>query len=79
MRKWIFRFNGEASASHGDVLLAVLESHSLEIVDNSLPRLVLVRGSETEIESVRAEADSHWVITPENTSYQIPDTKRKLK
>ncbi|MEJ7646420.1 MAG: hypothetical protein WKF87_17615 [Chryseolinea sp.] len=78
VHKWIFRFNGEAIASHGQLLLSVLENHSIEIIDNSLPKLLLVSCSEKSIEDVREQIDSRWVIAAENSGYQIPDTKRKL-
>ncbi len=77
-RKWIFRFNGEASNAHGMALLSVLESYSIEILANDMPRLLLVRGSDEVIASVKGQIDSRWTIAPENSSYPTPDTKRKL-
>jgi hypothetical protein len=78
-RKWIFRFKGEPDVNGGAALLSVLESHAIEILDNNLPRLLLASGSEEAVNSAKGELDGRWIIVPENTSYSIPDTRKKLK
>ena len=78
-KKWILRFKGEAAEVNGAELLRVLESHSIKVLDNSLPKLLMVSGTGEAINSARGEIDSRWTIAPERSAYPVPDTKKKLK
>jgi hypothetical protein len=78
-KKWIFRFKGNSDVANASDLLSVLNNHSIKILDNALPKMVLVSGSEKEIESAHQEIGNNWTVARENSSYPIPDTKKKLK
>ena len=78
-RKWIFRFKGEAADNNSAALLSILETHSIEIIDNNLPGLLLARGTEDAVNSAKGKIDPRWTIAPENSAYPIPDTRKKLK
>lgn len=78
VKKWIFRFRGTFDSTQGSVLLSVLKNHSVKILDNNLPKMVLVSGSDEAIESAQKEIDSNWIVARENSSYPIPDTRKKI-
>jgi len=78
VKKWIFRFRGTSDSTQGSTLLSVLDNHSLKVLDNNLPKMVLVSGPDEAIESAKKEIDSNWIVAPENSSYPIPDTRKKI-
>jgi len=79
LRKWVFRFKGEPAGNNSAALLSVLQTHSIEILDNNLPGLLLASGSEEAVNAAKEKIDSRWIIAPENSSYPVPDTRKKLK
>lgn len=78
VKKWIFRFRGASDSMQDSKLLSALKNHSLEILDNNLPKMVLVGGPDKDVKAAQAEIDSNWIVVPENSSYPIPDTRKKL-
>jgi len=77
-KRWILRYQGDSNSSKGSTLLSVLKSRSIEILDDNLPKMVLVAGTKAEIESTKKEIDANWIVAEENTSYPIPDTRKKI-
>lgn len=51
LKKWIFRFREEIKNVKNEKLLTVIKDNSLQIIDNNLPKMVLVKGTDEEIES----------------------------
>jgi hypothetical protein len=78
LKKWILRYRGDASSDKGTILLAVLKDRSIQVLNNDLPKMVLVTGTKEEIESARQEMDANWVVVEENSSYPIPDARKKI-
>ena len=78
LKKWILRYKGVADDKKGSILLKVLRDKSIHILDNSLPKMVLVVGTDEDIDSTKQEIDDNWVVTLENSSYPIPDTRKKI-
>ncbi len=78
-KRWIFRYKGSPSDEEGARLLDVLKDHSIEIVDNALPRMLLVSGSQENMDKAKSEVHQDWTVALENSSYPIPDTKKKLR
>ena len=77
IKKWIFRYKGEPDSEKASDLLLIFKNKSIEILDNNLPKMLLVSGTDEEIESVKKESEG-WIVAPENSAYPIPDTKKKI-
>ncbi|HTE34881.1 MAG TPA: hypothetical protein VK666_31100 [Chryseolinea sp.] len=78
IKKWILRWRGETSEAHAGELLDYLQQHAIQILDNQLPKMVLIAASDDDIAAARGELDSRWTITNHAVQYKIPDTRKNL-
>lgn len=79
LKRWIFRFRGEAVQGEADSLLRVFNRHHIKIIDDTLPKMALVGATAEKIKEISGEINPEWRIVEDKASYPIPDTRKKLK
>jgi len=75
---FIIKYTG-AGKPDLEKITAVLATHKIEILDDSLmPKSALVKIEEAKLAKLKGGLDGDWDLIPEK-SYQVPDTKKKIK